>query len=934
MALSAGTSLGPYEILSPLGAGGMGKVYRARDARLGRDVAVKVLPDEVANDPGALARFEREARAVAALSHPNILALHDVGEASGVRYLVTELLQGETLRAALRDGALPVKRALETAEQVARGLAAAHEKGIVHRDLKPENVFVARDGHVKILDFGLARRHDLLPDANDTLAPTAPVETAPGAVVGTIAYMSPEQARGETAGFASDQFSLGVVLYEMLSGRRPFRGASGAETFSAILRDEPEPLETLAPSVPAPVRWIVGRCLQKEPAERYGSTRDLARDLATWRLHLPEASSSAGSAVPIATRPRARARIALAALVASALALAVVFAFLFVRERQRPRPTAGRFEVRLPEGHFLDPSRNAVALSPDGTLLVFSAWAWKRPYEEQDERRLFLRRLDSLEVRPIPGSESGVQPVFSPDGRHLAFVTSSEGKPFLRRVPVAGGPVQTICACDASFGAAWSPDGSILFASGTGPLQRVAASGGTPEPVTTLDAAAQEVSHRLPHLLPDGRTVLYTSLRWTTVDMTWAKARIYASRLGERDRTLLVEGGSDGRWAPPGVLLFAREGKLFAAPLGSGARGLTGKPAPVLDGIRHVIWWGADWFNTGAAQVDAASDGLLAWFPGSVTPPYVRSLAWVDASGKEVPLEGGPTTGPVLGGRISPDGQRVLLTYNYPGMQAEVVDLVRRARRRVTFGANPIWAIWGPGPDRITFTSDHEGPVALYTRRLEAGPEEIEPLWKPSESAELCLGSWSRDGKVLAFNRCPRTGSCAIWLLEPGKEPRPFGASTFQERWPDVSPDGQWLLYTSDAPGHPEVFARPLSGQGDTLQVSAGEGQEPHWSRDGASVYYRRPVEGKAGHVALFRVRVTKVAGSLAFAVPERLFAGAHSRIGPGHSWDVGPDGSFLMVKSADQGTRALFWDKHTSNRIVVDTGGVARLMAEAKTGP
>lgn len=912
----------------------MGEVYRARDARLGRDVAVKVLPDEVASDPGALTRFEREARAVAALSHPNILALHDVGEAGGVRFIVTELLQGETLRAALRDGALPVKRALETAEQVARGLAAAHEKGIVHRDMKPENVFMARDGHVKVLDFGLARRHDLLPGADDTQSPTAAAETAPGAVVGTIAYMSPEQAKGLTAGFASDQFSLGVVLYEMLAGQRPFRGGSGAETLSAILRDEPEPLGTLAPSVPAPVRWIVERCLQKEPAERYDSTRDLARELATWRLHLSEASSSAGSAAPVATRPRARARIALAALAASALALAVAFAFLFVRERQRPRPTAGRFEIRLPEGYFLDNVRNPVALSPDGTLLAFSAWAWKKPYEEQGDRQLFLRRLDSLESRPIPGSEGARQPIFSPDGRHVAFVTGSEGKPFLRRVPVAGGPVQTICACDAFFGAAWSPDGSILFASSNGPLQRVAAAGGTPEPATALETASQEVSHRLPHLLPDGRTVLYTALRWVTAGMTWQKVRIYAGRLGERDRALLVEGGSDGRWAPPGTLFFAREGKLFAAPLDSGIRGLTGKPAPVLDRIRHVIWWGNDWLNTGAAQVDLAPHGLLAWVPGSVTPPYANSLAWVDSSGKETPLEGGPTTSPVLGSRVSPDGQRVLLSYNYPGMQAEVVDIARRARRRVTFGANPSWAVWGPGPDRITFTSDHEGPTALYTRRIDAGPEEIETLWKPPDGAALTLGSWTRDGRALVFDRCSQAGSCAIWLLELGKEPRPFVASKFQEWWPDISPDGQWLLYTSDAPGHPEVFARSLSGQGDVLQVSAGEGREPLWSRDGASVYYRGPVEGKTGYMALFRVRVTKVAGSLAFGAPERLFEDAYYRAGPGHSWDVGPDGRFLMVKQADEEAGRAWWDKLLSNRIVVDTGGIARLMAEAKTGP
>jgi Tol biopolymer transport system component len=306
----------------------------------------------------------------------------------------------------------------------------------------------------------------------------------------------------------------------------------------------------------------------------------------------------------------------------------------------------------------------------------------------------------------------------------------------------------------------------------------------------------------------------------------------------------------------------------------------------------------------------------------------------VDSSGKETPLEEGPTPRPVYASRISLDGQRILFTYGYPGMQAEFLDLARQARRRVTFGANPTWAIWGPGPDRVTFMSDHEGPQALYARRMDAGPEEIETLWKPPDAGYLSVGSWSHDGKVLAFTRSSEAKSNDIWLLESGKTPRPFVASKFDEMWPDISPDGEWLLYTSDGPGHPEVFARSLSGQGNTLQVSAGEGQEPLWSRDGASAFYWQPVEAKPGHRVLFRVRVTRVTDSVAFGVPERLFEGSYYAAYPGHSWDVGPDGRFLVLKAGNEEATRAYFDKILSNRIVIETGGVARLLAEPKAGP
>jgi hypothetical protein len=417
----------------------------------------------------------------------------------------------------------------------------------------------------------------------------------------------------------------------------------------------------------------------------------------------------------------------------------------------------------------------------------------------------------------------------------------------------------------------------------------------------------------------------------------WKNARIFVGRPGEKERALLMEGGSDGRWAPPGVLLFAREGNLRAARLDAKGLTLSGESASVLEGVRQRIYGTDGARETGMVQVALAKEGLIAWAPGSINLPIAQAKVWVDASGKETPLEGGAITGTVSGSRVSADGKRVLLNYNYPGVQTEVVDLARGVRRQATFDVYPGWPIWGPGPDQFTFTSDHEGPQALYTRKLDAGPEEIETLWKPADGSVCCLGlgSWSRDGKVLAFVRRSPTAQQDIWILETGKEPRPLIATRFNEQWPDISPDGRWLLYTSDASGRNEVFVKALSGEGNTIHVSSGKGIMPLWSRDGANIYYWQPVEGKpAFFMALFRVPVTKTGGSLSFGVPVRLFEGRYVSSGPGHIWDVAPDGRFLVGKPPEEAALHTYWDKVLSNRIIVDTGGVERLMAQVEKRP
>ena len=932
MALSPGTRLGPYEILAPLGAGGMGEVWRATDTRLGREVAVKVLPDDVASDARALSRFESEARAVAALSHPNILALFDVGESGGIHYAVTELLQGQTLRLALSGGPLTVRRALDVAVQIADALAAAHENGILHRDVKPENVFLGPDGRVKLLDFGLARQASHR-EPDDTRSPTVTDLSTPGSVAGTVAYMSPEQARGERADFRSDQFSLGIVLYEMLAGLRPFRGDSAAETLTAIIREEPEPLEKSAPGVPPPLRWSVGRCLAKEPGERYDSTRDLARELATCRAHLSE-TTSGGAVSPPLPPSRVFLKRILAALAATGVLAAIAALTLLLVPRPKFSGPIPRFDIELPAGWRLD--AEGLDVSPDGQRIVFGAFRWKIPYESWADSGLFVRPMDSLEATPLKGGEHGYTPAFSPDGRWIAFTSGDDegGRPKIRRVPAEGGIPENLCQLGGVNGLAWLGNDSVLIGR-LGPLVRVPATGGTPEAITELDTATGEMAHVLPHVLPDGRTVIYTALRYATEGLTrWDKTRIWAQRLGSKERSLLVEGGTDGRWAPPGILLFGRNGVLMGARLDESTLRLTGQPVPLVAGVSHAIMTPRRGAQQGAVNVTTTRDGALVYAPGSVSSEVEQALVWVDEKGHETPIDAPRQSYSSVA--VSPDGGQILYARNYPGKQVEILDLGRGSRRQVTFEGSHTWAAWGPGPDRITFTSDHEGPLALYTRKLDAPPDQTERLWVDTSSGRVAFRPWSRDGQALVFSARGQETGMDVWALSRGGEARPLLATRFGEREAVVSPDGKWFAYHSNEQGQPRILLRSLDGAGPVLTVTTAGGNFPIWARDGGAIFFKMRTCTTACTASVYRVRLVPTQAGFEVGKEEKLFEGdyASMRTGGALAWDVAPDGRLLLTKPHSEFDDKAHWDTVFATRIRVDLGGVERMMLRAEKRP
>ncbi len=820
MHLVAGTRLGPYEVVAPLGAGGMGEVYRARDTRLGREVAVKLLLADVAGDADRVRRFEQEARAVASLSHSNILALYDVGSHEGRPYLVTELLEGQTLAERIGAGGLTVGRAVEFATQVAQGLAAAHEKGIIHRDLKPGNVFVTRDGVVKILDFGLARLIQSEGEASDwRAAPTETGLTGAGSVLGTVGYMAPEQVRGLPADHRSDIFSLGCVLYEMLSGQRAFQRDSSIETMNAILKEEPPELTTIDPKIPSGLARVVVHCLEKAPADRFQSARDLAFNLQSHSTTSGEVPAGLAAGSVKARRSR-RERLAWGVAALSVVAIAALLALDHLR--RPPEAELMQFAVTGPAGGTLVNDVTAAAISPDGRRLVFTVM------EATGTMRLWVRSLDSLAEQPLAGSEGAMFPFWSPDSRHIAFF--AEGK--LKRIPVAGGSPQVICDAPDGRGGTWGTSGVIVFApQGSGPLLRVAADGGEPIEVVKPDPARGEAGLRFPSFLPDGAHFLFVS-----TPRRQGGFDLYLGGLDSKEPRHVGTAGSAAVYAEPGYLLFTLGDRLVAQRFDASGGRLVGEPVPIGDAPPPSVF-------DGGAATSVSLNGVLI-HAGS-TPP-ITELVWLDRAGREtggIPLPAGAYSNPSL----APDGRWATVTRFDASTSSDLwlVDLRRGVTTRLTFDGRvslgwgmAVPVVWSPDSTRVAYCYGQSGVYDMYQVAV-SGMGHPEPLLQSDVVWKLPL-AWSPDDRYLVFTQDDEASVYDLWLLPLRGErtPVPYLRTPFDEDFAAVSPDGRWLAYASDETGTPEIYVRSFPAPGEKYRVSTSGGQIAQWSRDGRELLF------------------------------------------------------------------------------------------------
>ncbi len=824
MALIPGTKLGPYEIVAAIGAGGMGEVYRARDTRLDRTVAVKVLPQHLANTPVARQRFEREARAVSALNHPHICTLFDVGSQDSTNYIVMEYLEGETLAARLEKGALPLEQVLRTGIEMADALDKAHRAGIIHRDLKPGNIMLTKSG-AKLLDFGLAKASPpLAPGEGPTASATrtTPV-TQQGIIVGTFQYMSPEQVEGKELDARSDLFSFGSVLYEMLTGRPAFQGQSQLSVASAILEKDPEPIGALQSMTPPALDRTVRKCLAKDPEDRWQTARDLLLEL-KW---IAEGGSQTGVPAPTVSRRNLREWTAWAIATAVVL-IATVLAIGFIERAPKPaqsiRLTAELgADATLSTGVF---GAGAV-LSPDGTRLAFVA-------EGADKKqRLYVRSLDQMQATVLSGTEEARDPFFSPDGQWIAFFAGTR----LEKISVQGGVAVTLCdvATGRFRGGSWGDDGMIVFAPGSqNALSRVSSAGGTPEPYTTLDKEKGEFTQRWPQSLPGGKDVLFTS---STTGFGFDDADIVVFSADSRKMKTLVHGGFYARYLPSGHLVYVHQNILFAVPFDLKRLEVTGQPTPVVEGVATS--------GLGAAQFFVSDSGTLIYVAGS-TANLNPSIYWMDAAGKFTPLR--ETPGSYNHPAISPDGKRLALDI-LGGNRRDiwVYEWERDMLTRLTFSGDQNYSpVWTPDGQRIVYASADQGAVPnLWWIRAD-GAGDAQRLTERKNPQYPW--SWRPDGKTLAFfQQNPGTGFDIMTLFVEGDEksgwktgqPAVFVATPSLEVYPSFSPDGRWIAYTSDESGLFEVYVRPFPGPGGRWEISTGGGRIPVWSRNGRELFYR-----------------------------------------------------------------------------------------------
>jgi Tol biopolymer transport system component len=873
MSLAAGAKLGPYEIVAPLGAGGMGEVYRARDTRLERTVAIKILPAQFSSDPVRKQRFEREARAVSALNHPHICTLHDVGSQDGTEFLVMEYLEGETLAARLEKGPLPLEQVLKFGMEIADALDKAHRQGIIHRDLKPGNIMLTKSG-AKLLDFGLAKA--ATPVASGMTLTAAVTRTTPvtqqGTIVGTFQYMSPEQVEGKEVDARSDIFSFGAALYEMLTGRRAFPGKSQLSVASAILEKDPEPISTLRPLTPPALERAVKRCLEKDPDDRWQTARDLLLEL-KW---IAEGGSQVTLA-PIAPAKgiRALGRRPLILGVGAWLLGVVIASLVFwgLRPSPQPRPVS-RTVIALPPGQRLAGlDQPAVAISPDGTVLAYVAI-------QSGKQQLYLRAMDSVEAKLIPGTEGATEPFFSPDGQWLGFFAGQK----LKRVSLSGGAALTLGDAPFPGGASWSSHGMIAFAPSVGSaLQQVPDGGGTPQPLTHLKKG--EVSQRWPEFLPDGKAVLFTA---APTNASWANAQVAVQSVGRGERQNLIKEATHPRYAVSGQLVYAQGGSLMAAPFDPQRLAITGAAVPVVESVLQSP-------SSGAAQYSFSATGSLVYISGGVQADQ-RSLVWVNRNGAEQPVAA-PARAYVFP-RLSPDGRRVGVGITEQETQVWLYDLALETLTRFTFEGNVnLNADWTPDGKRIAFQSNKEGPLNLFWQRAD-GSGGLERL-TASEYNNFPM-SWSPDGQLLAFVEVNPTTGYDIWVLRlSDHKAQPFLRTPFNESVPRFSPDGRWLAYVSNESGRWEIYVQPYPGPGGKWQISTEGGTEPVWNPNGRELFYRSGDKMMAADIATHP--------SFTAGKPRVLFEGRYNPApGTTPNYDVSPDGQrFLMIKPSEQAEAA-----------------------------
>ena len=866
MSLAPGSRLGAYEVVSLLGEGGMGQVYRARDTKLHRDVALKILPEAFALDGDRIARLRREAQVLAALNHPNIAQIYGFEDSGSIHALVLELVEGPTLADRIARGPIPLDEAVPIATQIAEALEAAHEQGIIHRDLKPANIKLRDDGAVKVLDFGLAKALEPAPATNPSIA-AAPTITTPaqmtgvGVILGTAAYMSPEQAKGRSADKRSDVWAFGCVLYEMLTGRRAFEGDDVSDTLASVLKSEPD-WTALSASTPPHIVTLVRRCLQKDVQKR-------VPHIGSARLELAEGSATAmpGPAPVAPATPPWRRVMPFTASVLITAALAGSASWRF--KPDAPPSIVTRFVVALPEGqNFTNTGRHAIAISPDGTEIVYTA-----------NQRLYLRTMSQIEAHPIPGIEgtsSVINPVFSPDGRSIAFFSDQT----IKRIAVSGGAAVTLGSFTNPDGMSWEADGILIGQAAKGIL-RVSPNGGTPEVLVSEKPDERAFG---PQILPGGKGLLFTLAKGKSDDR-WDTADIVVQSLPSGERKTIIQGGSDARYLPTGHIVYALSGVIYAVPFDVQRLQVLGGPVPMIEGVRRGI-------ATGAAQFSVAANGSIVYIPGPASLGGSRELAIVDRQGKGVPLRVPPAG--IAHARISPDGTRVAFDTDETNIWTYEVSNAT-AMRRLTFNGHNQFPIWTSDGERIAFQSDRDGDRGIFWQRADGGGA-AERLTTAEKDTEHVPEAWSPkgDGFLLRVSK-GGTNTLAFYSLRD-KQVMPFGGVATPSTTNAVfSPDGRWVAYQSGGRGAQAIYVQPSPATGATYQLPNVLGNDyrfPRWSPDGKALFY---ITGGIARIFVASV-MTQPAFAFGSSTQVPKLEGWFDVNNAARDWDVMPDGQHFIA--------------------------------------